>query len=158
MIGKVIKICVAGAFIAVAAHAVLQSEKDLERIAEENGFDAERTAAFKSCDGDMSGKSLTVGGSTYSRVPKEICACHSQEMVAVFKSGSYSSHDNVVDYLTDETIRQPLTQSHLKNPSSVEGEFARLEDSLTRCVMDFAAEEDRRAREALQNARDGHSG
>lgn len=137
-------------FLAFVAWAYVKDQSDLERIAAENGFDAEHTAAFKACDRQMSGRSLSLGGVTYSKVPNDICVCQTLAMVAVLRSGEYSSHRNVVNYLTDENDRRPLDPSQLKNPADPEGEFRRLSEHLRLCVFHFSLASDRRNREDMQ--------
>lgn len=150
MVRKTFSILVLGGFVAIIGWAHLENEKDIKSIARENGFDDERTAAYRACDGHMSGKTLTTGGVTYSQVPDEICVCHSRNMQAVFKSGEYSSHRNVIDYLTDEDTPKPLNQSDLKAPAHAELDFMRLAISVGQCVESYQLETDRRNREDLQ--------
>ena len=138
--------------ISVLGWAYLDNQDDLERIAMEHGLDAEQTAAFKACAGHMAGKSLSLANATYSRVPREICVCQSRSMVAVFRSGEYRSHENIVDYLSDDGPRRPLDQSQLQRPESAEGDFTRLADSLMQCTMFYHLESTRRNQEALQAA------
>lgn len=145
---KIFKLGLAGIFLAVVAYVLVAAERDMERIAEENGLDAEQTAAFRSCDRHMSGKEMVSGGMTLSRVPKDICVCQSRAMVAVFNGGEYSSHKNVVNYLGGKKKRKPLNSKHLKYPTSAEEEFDRLEQSLRRCVAEYVAEGRRRALES----------
>ena len=158
MIKRVIKLVVFAAFLAFVANAWVDDEKKLDRIAKENNLDAEQTAAFRSCDSDMNGKMLTIGDATYSHVPDEICVCQSREMVAVFKEGAYSSHENVVEFLTDEKTRRPLNANHLKHPSNPANEFARLEESLVQCTILYSLERSDRAREAQRRAEEERGG
>ena len=158
MIGRAFKLFMIVGFVALIGWAFMKNEQNIERIAKEHGFDAERTAAFRACDGDMSDKTLSMGDITYGNVPDDICICQSQAMVAVFRSGEYAGHGNVVDYLTDEGERRPLNPEHLRKPADPDGQFTRLADSLMQCAYIFSLEEERRTREAVQRARGGQGG
>ncbi len=158
MIRKIIKwglACLVVVFVAQAVGtSMVAKEADVKRIAEENNFDADRTAAFRRCDKDMLGKTLSAGGVTYFPVPDEICICHSREMVAVFRSGAYSSHESVVDYIVDENDRKSLAKEDLKYPYDSGSEFDRLAQSLIGCATEHAAERQRLARERLSEYED----
>ena len=155
MIKRAFQLTVFVGFLALLGWSFIKNEQDIERIAKEHGFDAERTAAYRACDGDMSDKTLTMGGVTYSSVPDDICICQSAAMVAVFHSGEYSGHGYVVDHLAEEGERRPLNPEHLRKPADPDGQFTRLASSLMQCAYIFSVQEEQRTRDAVERARGG---
>ncbi len=139
MLKKIFAVCVLGFFVVVAAQSWVEREQEIERIAQEYDFDAERTAAFKSCDDHMAGKRLEFPDLKVNKVPDQICICHSYEMTTVFKNGEYSSHGDFVDYVVDDRAGNPLKQTQIKEPMSAETGYERLVASLSRCLAEFYA-------------------
>ena len=139
MFKKIVGLCLLGIFVVVAVKGWLESEARIERIANEHDFDAEQTAAFRSCDDHMADKELHFPDLRIAGIPDRVCICHSREMMSVFNNGEYSSHGDLIDYLANDKEGNPLNQTQLREPMSAETGYERLVTSLSRCLSEFYA-------------------
>lgn len=157
-IKKILAFAVLGVFAIFAYSANREKAADQHKVAQEYGLTEAEIAAYKDCNSHMSGKrigssnpfSKTTGGS----VPPEICACQSKSMVKVMKPGglteSYSSHQNVVEFITEKkptkkksslSGKEELAESQLQKGATKKGGFAILVASLHKCMGDYARQQ-----------------
>ena len=119
-------------------------------VAVKHGLTSVEKTAYLACKSQMSGKKLRIKGrGTIWPVPKEICVCQSKHMTMIFKDGEYSSHKNVVAFLSDTSGLQTLQASDLKNSENPKIQFKGLVMSTINCVGDFQNRQDKMLEEGI---------
>ncbi|MBC8038536.1 MAG: hypothetical protein H7X89_15095 [Rhizobiales bacterium] len=136
-------------------NAYKKGQAELSSLAEKNGLSEEETAAFKSCTQDMSRKTLSLDGPSgklkISRIPREICICHSRTMVKVFKNNRYIDHGGVVDYLVDRKKIPELDSNDLKfSGIGNEAHVLTLTSSIYSCSAKFHDEYTKKTQDELK--------
>lgn len=149
-------VCFLGVIAWLAYGIYEDKQAETAQIVQDHDLDDTQLAAYKACDGHMSGKQLDPQNPDIKRfngsVPASICACQAKSMVKVMLPGKYSSHRRVVKSMTEgeRATQVVLKETQVNADYSPSSGFAKLRRSLDGCIADYRKQEAARQRELIR--------
>ena len=121
------------------------NDAEVKAMAKQMHMSKQQSAAFSACVKDMkSKKPIFIDGETavqMTKVPLEVCACHSQTIAKLFKDDKLSGHTRFADYISKKK-RKPelkLGRRDLRTTMDPAKGGALLVASFRTCAEDFVS-------------------
>ncbi len=135
----------------------VEKQEHMKKIAADYNLSETQVKAFKACDKQVSSLQLRpddpnakiINGS----VPPSICACQAKQISEVMQPGKYSSHKNVIDYMTTDnnSSKRELDPSQINTNYTARQGFDLLLVSLGGCISKYRTERAAEIKELLKD-------